>query len=82
MDQFQLNGTSDFYKLFSKACDEATLYELDQMADAYYDTLCDFISFLHIQDETTMMYKTGQKLIELCKMTNAMASIEQDAAQR
>jgi len=49
------------------------------MSDAYYETICEFINFLQIQDESTLMYKTGRQLIDLCKMTNSMANIEKDA---
>lgn len=57
------------------ACDNATLYELDQMSDYYKESLCEFIAFLKDQDETTLMYSSGMKLIELCKMTNSMRNI-------
>ena len=51
------------------------------MSYHYYDQLCEFINFLKIQDDSTLMYKSGNKLIDLCKMTKSMAMIEEDAAQ-
>ena len=57
------------------------MYELDQMSDFYYERIRDFIGFLSTQDETTVMYKAGMKLVELCKMTKPMSNIEQDAIE-
>ena len=49
------------------------------MSAHYKDFICEFVSFLQIQDETTLMYQTGMELIKLCKMTQSMANIEQEA---
>ena len=69
----------NFYTQFSDAADRATLYELDQMSSHYYESIRGFIGFLKNQDFTTVMYKSGMKLVELCKMTKPMANIEEGA---
>lgn len=47
---------------------------------AYYDDICRFLRDLKIQDDSTVMYKTAIKLFDLCKITEFMANIEEDAA--
>ena len=64
------------------ACDNATLYELDQMSEYYKDSLCEFIGFLKIQDDSSLMYSSGMKLVELCKMTHSMRNIEEEADRK
>ena len=71
----------NFYTQFSDAADNATLYELDQMSSAYYFIIRDFIGFLSKQDDSTVMYKAGMKLVELCRMTKSMKDIEQEAVE-
>ena len=46
------------------------------MSNAYYESIRDFVGFLSTQDQTTVLYKSGMKLIELCRMTKSMADIE------
>lgn len=48
---------------------------------AYYNDICRFLNDLKIQDDSTVMYRTAIKLIDLCKVTNFMANIEEDAAR-
>ena len=48
---------------------------------AYYNDICRFLNDLKIQDDSTVMYRTAIKLIDLCKVTNFMANIEEDAAK-
>ena len=48
------------------------------MSSSYYEGIRDFIGFMHEQDNTTVMYKSGMKLVELCKMTRSMGNIEED----
>ena len=48
------------------------------MSSSYYEGIRDFIGFMHKQDNTTVMYKSGMKLVELCKMTRSMGNIEED----
>ena len=74
--------TADFFTLFSKAVDRSTPYEIEQMAKvAYYDDICRFLNDLKIQDDSTVMYRTAIKLIDLCKVTKFMANIEEDATR-
>ena len=47
---------------------------------AYYDDICRFLRDLKIQDDTTLMYQTAIQLFDLCKVTDFMANIEEDAA--
>ena len=48
---------------------------------AYYNDICRFLNDLKIQDDSTVMYRTAIKLIDLCKVTDFMANIEEDAAK-
>ena len=43
------------------------------MSSYYYKRIRDFIGFLATQDPSTVMQKSGMKLVELCKMTISMA---------
>ena len=47
---------------------------------AYYEDICRFLKELKTQDDTTVMYKTATQLFEMCKVTDFMANIEEDAA--
>ena len=49
------------------------------MSSHYYARIRDFIGFLSTQDDTTVMYKSGMKLVELCKMTIPMKEIEDES---
>mmetsp|Transcript_13092 Transcript_13092/g.17728 ORF Transcript_13092/g.17728 Transcript_13092/m.17728 type:complete len:96 (-) Transcript_13092:2124-2411(-) len=48
---------------------------------AYYEDILRFTNDLKIQDDSTIMYQSAIKLIDLCKLTNFMANIEDDATR-
>ncbi len=80
MEQFQVNGSPEFYKLFSGACVNARLFELEQLATEYKEEICQFIIFLKIQDDSTQMYQVAMKFINQLKQTKTLANIEKEAA--
>ena len=64
---------------FLAAADNTTLYELDQLALLYNESIREFVVFVKQQDKASEIYRSGIKFVELCKQTKKMANIEAEA---